>query len=106
MLPKRVLLSFLTAIALFSAGLPVLARGISTLRASAPNTRINLRTRPTINSGSSGYGLAGDKVKVIECVQDKDKPNSDLNWCKVEFVKSKAIGWIRSDFIIFADGGE
>lgn len=106
MLLKRSLLLFLTVIALESAVSPVLARGISTLRASNPNARINVRTQPTINSSSPQYGLAEDKVKVIECVQDKDKPNSDLNWCKVEFVKSKAVGWVRSDFIIFADGGE
>jgi hypothetical protein len=39
-------------------------------------------------------------------VQDKDQPGSDLNWCKVKFQKSKAVGWVRSDHIIFADGGE
>ncbi len=103
---KRGILGILTAIALFVAVPSVLARGISTLRASNPNARVNLRARPTINANTSGYGLAGDKVKVIECVPDKDKPNSDLNWCEVEFVGSKAVGWIRSDFIIFADGGE
>lgn len=103
---KRNLPLLLVAIALIAAVSPALAGGISTLRASNPNTRINVRTKPTINSGAPQYGLPGDKVKVIECVQDKDKPKSDLNWCKVQFVKSKAIGWIRSDFIIFADGGE
>jgi hypothetical protein len=85
---------------------PVAARGISTLKASSANNRINVRSQPTINSSSPSYGLPGDKVKVIQCVQDKDTRGSDLNWCKVQFVQSKAIGWIRSDFIIFADGGE
>jgi hypothetical protein len=82
------------------------ARGISTLTAGNANTRINVRTKPTVNSSSPQYGLPGDKVRVIECVQDRDRAGSNLNWCKVEFVKSKAVGWIRSDFIIFADGGE
>ncbi|BFM38678.1 unknown protein [Synechocystis sp. LKSZ1] len=88
------------------ASMPVLARGISTLKAATPNTRINVRTQPTIKSSAPQYGLPGDKVKVIECVQDKDTKGSDLNWCKVQFTKSKAVGWVRSDFIIFADGGE
>lgn len=103
---KRSVTVFLAIIPLVLAVSPVLARGISTLRASSANTRINVRTQPTINSRATQYGLAGDKVQVIECVQDKDTPKSDLNWCKVQFVKSKAIGWVRSDFIIFADGGE
>ncbi|UIE40644.1 SH3 domain-containing protein [Leptodesmis sichuanensis A121] len=85
---------------------PVVARGISTLKASSSNTRINVRSQPTIKSDSPHYGIPGDKVKVIQCVQDQDTAGSDLNWCRVEFVNSKATGWVRSDFIIFADGGE
>jgi len=103
---KRSLPLLLSAIAFVSFVAPVLARGISTLRASNPNSRINVRSQPTVNSSSPHYGVPGDKVKVIQCVKDQDRPGSDLNWCKVQFVNSKAIGWIRSDFIIFADGGE
>lgn len=82
------------------------ARGISTLRANNPNTRINVRSQPTINSRSPHYGLPGDRVRVLQCVQDQDNPGSSLNWCRVQFVQSRATGWVRSDFIIFADGGE
>ncbi|MGI0487680.1 SH3 domain-containing protein [Pantanalinema rosaneae CENA516] len=89
-----------------SSGTPVAARGVSTLKASSATARINVRSQPTVNSSSPSYGLPGDKVKVIQCVRDQDTRGSDLNWCKVQFVQSKAIGWIRSDFIIFADGGE
>ncbi len=85
---------------------PVAARGISTLKASSSVTRINVRSQPTIKSNSPHYGIPGDKVKVIQCVQDQDTAGSDLNWCRVEFINSKANGWVRSDFIIFADGGE
>jgi hypothetical protein len=60
----------------------------------------------SVQSSVSQYGLPGDKVEVIKCVQDKDTKGSDLNWCQVKFVKSKAVGWVRNDFIIFADGGE
>jgi hypothetical protein len=85
---------------------PTTQRGISTLQSSSSGSRINVRSQPTINANSPSYGLPGDRVKVIQCVQDRDTPGSDLNWCKVQFVQSKAIGWIRSDFIRFADGGE
>jgi hypothetical protein len=85
---------------------PVATRSISTLKSKDPNGRINVRSQSTINSSSPSYGISGDKVKVIQCVKDQDNSGSDLNWCKVQFVKSKAIGWIRSDFIIFADAGE
>ena len=91
------------AIALTLTSFPAIARGISTL---SGNGRIYVRTQPTIKSTAPQYGLAGDKVKVINCVQDKDQPGSDLNWCKVKFQKSKAVGWVRSDHIIFSDGGE
>jgi hypothetical protein len=103
---KRSLPFLLMTTALLASVSPVLARGISTLTARNPNARINVRSQPTINSSSPHYGLPGDKVRVIQCVQDRDRRGSDLNWCKVQFVNSKAIGWIRSDFIIFADGGE
>lgn len=103
---KRSLTFLLMTIAFLAVGSPTLARGISTLRANNPRARINVRSQPTINSSSPHYGVPGDQVKVLQCVQDRDRRASDLNWCKVQFVRSKAIGWIRSDFIIFADGGE
>ncbi|HIK17961.1 MAG TPA: SH3 domain-containing protein [Leptolyngbyaceae cyanobacterium M33_DOE_097] len=103
---KRTMPLMLGAIAMIVTVSPALAKGISTLTANNPNTRINVRSQPTINSSAPSYGLPGDKVKVIQCVKDRDRASSGLNWCKVQFVKSKAIGWIRSDFIIFADGGE
>jgi len=103
---KRMMLFGLSAIAVIATVSPALAKGISTLKANNPNTRINVRSQPTINSSAPSYGLPGDKVKVIQCVKDRDRPSSGLNWCKVQFVQSKAIGWIRSDFIIFANGGE
>ena len=103
---KRSFSVVLVTIALVSTVSPALARGVSTLTARDLNSRINVRSQPTVNSSSPHYGLPGDKVQVLQCVPDQDRRGSDLNWCKVQFVKSKATGWIRSDFIIFADGGE
>ncbi|MEH2090091.1 SH3 domain-containing protein [Nostoc sp.] len=69
-------------------------------------SRINLRARPTINSSTQGYGLGGDRVQNLECRQDYDRGGKNRNWCKVRFPKSGAVGWIRSDKLIFNDGGE
>ncbi|MBC1241132.1 SH3 domain-containing protein [Nostoc sp. 2RC] len=84
----------------------LIARSNWVTLAGGRSRRINLRTRPTVNSATKGYGLGGDRVQNLQCVQDKDKSGSNLNWCRVKFPKSGAIGWIRSDNIIFSDGGE
>jgi hypothetical protein len=73
---------------------------------ASSGSRINVRSQPTVNSSAPHYGISGDRVKVLQCVQDQDRQRSALNWCKVQFVNSKAIGWVRSDFIVFSDGGE
>lgn len=82
------------------------SRRVATLRAQNRGAHINLRSQPTVRSRSMGYGLPGDKVDLLQCVQDKDTRGSDLNWCQVQFPVSGAIGWIRSDFIIFPSDGE
>lgn len=82
------------------------AERVGTLFAHGRGSQINLRSGPTINSHAHGYGLAGDQVNILECQQDADTPGSDLNWCQVQFRESGAIGWIRSDFIIFPSDGE
>lgn len=78
---------------------------VATLTASDAGAQINLRTSPTVYSRANGYGLAGDQVNILECVLDQDTVGSDLNWCRVQFLQSGAIGWIRSDFIIFPSDG-
>ena len=84
---------------------PITGSRVGTLQAYDRGSQINLRSEPTIYSGSLGYGLAGDRVDILECVQDTDTAGSDLNWCRVQFLESGAIGWIRSDFIIFPSDG-
>ncbi|MBE9140232.1 SH3 domain-containing protein [Nodosilinea sp. LEGE 07088] len=79
---------------------------VATLTAYDRGSQINLRSQATVRSRANGYGLAGDQVNILECVQDTDTPGSDFNWCKVQFLESGAIGWIRSDFIIFPSDGE
>lgn len=81
------------------------ATHVATLRTRNAGAQINLRTAPTVYSRANGYGLGGDQVDILECVLDHDTVDSDLNWCRVQFLQSGAIGWIRSDFIIFASDG-
>jgi hypothetical protein len=79
---------------------------VATLIAREAGSQINLRTDPTVYSRANGYGLAGDQVNIRECVIDQDTVGSDLNWCRVQFLQSGAIGWIRSDFISFPSEGD
>ncbi|EDX87007.1 Bacterial SH3 domain family [Synechococcus sp. PCC 7335] len=78
---------------------------VGTLVAHERGSQINLRSEPTIYSRALGYGLAGDQIDILNCEQDTDTATSDLNWCRVQFLESGAIGWIRSDFIIFPSDG-
>lgn len=78
---------------------------VGTLYAHDRGSQINVRSEPTIYSYAHSYGLAGDRVEILQCVLDNDVPGSDLNWCEVQFLESGAIGWIRSDFIIFPSDG-
>jgi hypothetical protein len=79
---------------------------MATLTAYNHEAQINLHQRPTIHLVTNGYELVGDRIKILQCELDNDTLNSGLNWCRVQFVQSGAIGWIRSDFIIFEDSGE
>ena len=65
------------------------------LRANDPNSRINLRSQPTTDSKSLGYGLTGDGVEIIGCSSEYGD-----TWLQVRFIKPPyATGWIRSDFV-------
>ena len=65
------------------------------LIAAQPSAQINLRSRPTINSESKGYGLVGDPVQLLRTTQAGD----GYDWYYVKFEQSGAEGWIRGDFI-------
>lgn len=65
------------------------------LYADDPNSRIRLRSRPSTNAPDKGYGLVGDRVKVLETT----KGQHDYTWYKVRFPNSGAIGWVRGDLI-------
>jgi hypothetical protein len=64
------------------------------LIADQPGSQINLRSQPTTDSDSKGYGLVGDPVMLL-----RSTTASDGTWYFVKFDKSGAEGWIRGDFI-------
>jgi hypothetical protein len=88
-----------------SAPVQTYGQRVGTLTAYDRASQINVRSEPTIYSYAHSYGLAGDQVEILQCVQDTDTAGSDLNWCEVQFLSSGAIGWVRSDFIIFPSDG-
>ena len=65
------------------------------LIAAQPEARINLRSQPTTDSSSKGYGLVGDPVQLLRTTQAGD----GYDWYYVKFEQSGAEGWIRGDFI-------
>lgn len=67
----------------------------ATLVAQEAGAQINLRSQPTAQSTSKGYGLAGDGVKLLRAAEGGDQ----LTWYYVKFNQSGAEGWVRGDFI-------
>jgi hypothetical protein len=64
--------------------------------------QINVRSEPGVEYSSPSYGLVGDTVGILRGNVDgfaiaRDRQGN--RWVKVEFVKSRARGWIRRDFI-------
>lgn len=72
---------------------------MATLRAN-PGSRVNVRRYPSTNAAIQHYGLGGDRVNII---QRSNAPDGYL-WYLVEFPKSGARGWVRSD-LVQVDGG-
>jgi uncharacterized protein YgiM (DUF1202 family) len=65
------------------------------LTAQEDNAQINLRSQPTVQSASKGYGLVGDSVRLLKASEG----NNGLTWYLVKFDESGAEGWIRGDFV-------
>lgn len=99
---QHLILSALTAVTV-AVGLAVPAFAYpAQLTGNTPGSRVNVRTRPTVNSPAQHYGLVGDRVDIR-----KQTPGQDGHtWYYVEFT-SGAQGWIRGDYIrSLAQGGD
>ncbi len=58
-------------------------------------SQVNLRSQPTTQSDSRGYGLGGDTVTLLRLAEGEE----GLSWYYVKFAQSEAEGWVRGDFI-------
>jgi hypothetical protein len=65
------------------------------LTASNVQAEINLRSEPSVEARSDGYGLVGDPVTLLKTAAD----GGPVPWYYVKFDGSGAEGWIRGDFI-------
>ncbi|RZM79824.1 SH3 domain-containing protein [Leptolyngbya iicbica LK] len=83
-----------------AAGTAISPPQAATLIAQQTEAQINLRSQPTTQSSSPGYGLVGDAVQLLRAAPGE----GDLTWYYVKFDESGAEGWIRGDFI--STGGD
>lgn len=65
------------------------------LNATDPNSEINVRSQPSLESDSPHYGVVGDKVQVVRETRGSDGDT----WYFVKFDETDVEGWVRSDFI-------
>jgi uncharacterized protein YgiM (DUF1202 family) len=68
---------------------------VGQLTADDPESAINLRSQPTVNSEQVSYGIVGDRVQVLRTAQGDD----GYPWYYVQFTEYEAEGWVRGDFV-------
>lgn len=96
---KRSLLTVIAAAAVsILSTLPAFAEG-AYLYGQQPGSRVNIRSAPSTSAKALHYGLVGDYVEVI----NSQLAGDGYTWYYVEFPASGARGWVRGDFITFAD---
>ncbi|WP_226584663.1 SH3 domain-containing protein [Microseira wollei] len=78
-----------TTIVILLASFTPAAAQEATLKGN-PNMQINVRSQPTTNSRRLGYGLAGDRVTIIDRMVGVD----GYIWYRVRFSRSGRMGWI------------
>ncbi|PSN10889.1 hypothetical protein C7293_26430 [filamentous cyanobacterium CCT1] len=58
-------------------------------------SQVNLRSQPTTQSTSQGYGLGGDQITLLRLAEGE----GGFSWYYVKFAQSEAEGWVRGDFV-------
>lgn len=70
-----------------------------TLTATEPDAEINLRSQPTTQADSPGYGLAGDTVQALKLAEGE----GGYTWYYVKLTVAETgtemVGWVRGDFV-------
>ncbi len=77
----------------------------ATLKAQERGARINIREGAGLNSRVLHYGIAGDRVMLLRETANGDPERLAIrtdtqgySWYRVGFPKTRATGWVRSDF--------
>lgn len=66
-----------------------------------PESQVNVRTGPGTRYRTQHYGLAGDRVAILDSAFETcDSPLSCRQWHRVRFVQSGAVGWVRGDVLV------
>ncbi|MEL7316287.1 MAG: SH3 domain-containing protein, partial [Cyanobacteria bacterium J06559_3] len=69
--------------------------GMAVVTAQDPNAEVNVRSLPSSNADSLGYGMVGDTVTLGRSEAAED----GHTWHYVTFQDTSTTGWIRSDFL-------
>lgn len=71
----------------------------ATLSAMDINSRINVRSTPSVTAKAMHYGTVGDRIEVLRTMSQPE----DMDWHYVRFGSSGAEGWVRADFVRYAE---
>lgn len=69
--------------------------GMAVIAAQDPDAEVNVRSLPSSNADSLGYGLVGDTV----ILERSETAEDGHTWHYVTFQDAPTTGWIRSDFL-------
>ena len=65
------------------------------LSAQSQEAQINVRSQPTTESESLGFGLSGNEVELLRLAEGE----GGFSWYYLKIAESQTEGWIRGDFI-------
>jgi len=65
------------------------------LSAQSEGAQINVRSQPTTESDSLGFGLSGKEVELLRLAEGE----GGFSWYYLKIAESQTEGWIRGDFI-------
>jgi len=65
------------------------------LTAQIAEAQINVRSQPTTQSDSLGFGLSGNEVELLRLAEGE----GGYSWYYLKIAESQTEGWIRGDFI-------
>lgn len=65
------------------------------LMAQTEEAQINVRSQPTTESESLGFGLSGNEVELLRLAEGE----GGFSWYYLKIAESQTEGWIRGDFI-------